>query len=403
MQGLKSFLLNTMRNYILSDINIPLSDVDYGEEEKEAVLRVLDRKWLSMGDEVQAFEQEFADFIGVRYAFAVSNATSALHLSLSCLSIKPEDEVIQPALNFVACANMTVALGAKPVFADILNLQEPTIDANSIEKLITPKTKAVVVMHYGGYPCRMSPISNVCDKHGIPIIEDACHAIGAQYLDIEHKFPHGKMVGNLSAIACFSFFSNKNLVTGEGGMVVTNNEDYAAKIKLLRSHGMTTLTWERHKGHASSYNVIAHGYNYRFDEIRAALGRVQLRKLANNNKRREKAVRLYHQKLSEISGWSTPFSSYTGDSSYHLMTLLAPNSKSREQIALTLKSFGIQTSFHYPCITKFKAFSTFENNNLPLSHHFANRVITLPLFPMISEFQIEQICSLICEHQETEE
>jgi dTDP-4-amino-4,6-dideoxygalactose transaminase len=388
-----------MRNYILSNINIPLSDIDYGEEEKEAVLRVLDRKWLSMGDEVQAFEKEFADFVGVKYAFAVSNATSALHLSLVCLNIKPEDEIIQPAINFVACANMTIALGAKPVFADILDLQEPTIDVKSIENLITPKTKAVIVMHYGGYPCRMSEIRNTCSKHGIPIVEDACHAIGAQYLSVDHEFPHKNMVGNLSDIACFSFFSNKNLVTGEGGMIVTNNEDYAAKIKLLRSHGMTTLTWERHKGYASSYDVVTNGYNYRFDEIRAALGRVQLRKLVNNNKRREKAVRLYHQRLNNISGWTTPFSSYTGSSSYHLMTLLAPNRKSRENIALIMKSSGIQTSFHYPCITGFKAFSTFENNNLPFSHDFASRVITLPLFPTISESQIEQICSFIYQHQ----
>ncbi len=179
----------------MSDWRIPLSDLDYGEEEKEAVLRVLASKWLTMGPEVQAFEREFAEFLGVKHALAVANATAALHLAYLALGLGPGDEVIQPALNFVAAANMTVAVGAAPVFADIVGLDEPTIDPQDIERKITPRTKAVVVMHYGGYLCRMSEISDLCRRRGLALIEDACHAVGARYLNPADSTLHNRMAG----------------------------------------------------------------------------------------------------------------------------------------------------------------------------------------------------------------
>jgi dTDP-4-amino-4,6-dideoxygalactose transaminase len=379
----------------LSSLNIPLSDLDYGEEEKEAVLRVLDSKWLSMGAEVQAFEREFADFTGVKHAFAVSNATAALHLSYLALKIGAGDEIIQPAMNFVASANMTMAVGATPILADIISIDEPTIDTSAIERLITPQTKAVVVMHYAGYPCQMAEIQDICQRHNLSLIEDACHAIGARYLNPQAKHLDGKMVGNLGDVACFSFFSNKNLVTGEGGMITTNRDDLADRIRLLRSHGMTTLTWERHKGHASSYDVVLNGYNYRFDEIRAALGRVQLDKLLNNNKKRQQLVDRYRQKLVDFTGWVIPFESYAGDSANHLMPILAPNSETRGHVVGILKSAGIQTSLHYPCVADFQAFDQFSPDDYPSSRDFARRVITLPLFPGMSESQVERVCALI--------
>jgi dTDP-4-amino-4,6-dideoxygalactose transaminase len=380
----------------LSNLNIPLSDLDYGEGEKEAVLRVLASKWLSMGAEVQAFEREFAEFVGAKHAFAVSNATAALHLSYLALKIGAGDEIVQPALNFVACANMTIAVGATPILADVISVNEPTIDPAEIERLITPQTKAVVVMHYGGYLCRMAEIQAICQQHNIPLIEDACHAVGASYLNPQSPQLHGKKVGSLGDIACFSFFSNKNLVTGEGGMVTTDRDDLADRIRLLRSHGMTTLTWERHKGHASSYDVVLNGYNYRFDEIRAALGRVQLGKLLNNNKKRQQIVDIYRQKLADLPGWVIPFESYAGDSANHLMTVLAPNPETRAHVVGILKSSGIQTSLHYPCVADFQAFDGFFTaDNFLSSREFAKRVITLPLFPGMSESQVERVCDLI--------
>src|SRR5262249_2295938 len=287
MQGPRSFSLSEGRLSILSEWRIPLSEPDYGVEEEAAVIRILQSKWLSMGPEVQRFEREFAGYIGVEHAVAVSSGTAALHLSYLALGVGPGDEIIQPAINFVASANMSVAVGAAPVFADILGLCEPTVDPADVESKITPRTKAVVVMHYGGYMCRMPEIAEICRRHDLALIEDACHSVGAHYRDPDRRPPHGRKAGNLGDIGCFSFFSNKNLWTGEGGMVVTNRNDLAERLRLLRSHGMTTLTWDRHKGHARSYDVTLHGFNYRIDEIRAALGRVQLKKLERNNQLRK--------------------------------------------------------------------------------------------------------------------
>ena len=253
----------------MSEWRIPLSDLDYGREEEVAVERVLRSRWLSMGPEVEAFEREFADYIGTQYAVAVANGTAALHITYLALGLSRGDEVIQPAINFVAAANMTVAVGANPVFADIIGLEEPTIDPVEVERKITPRTRAVLVMHYGGYPCRMADIQNICHRHDLALIEDACHAVGASYADPMGRPPNGHRAGKLGDVGCFSFFSNKNMATGEGGMITTDRDDLVKRLRLLRSHGMSSLTWDRHRGHANSYEVTVNGYNYRLDEIRA--------------------------------------------------------------------------------------------------------------------------------------
>jgi dTDP-4-amino-4,6-dideoxygalactose transaminase len=388
-------LWNTKKGLILPSTPIPLSDLDYGPEEEAAVLRVLRSRWLSMGPEVQAFESEMASFLGVAYAFAVSSGTAALHLAYLALGIGPGDEVIQPAINFVAAANATVAVGAGPVFADIIALDEPTIDPAAVERLITPHTKAVVVMHYGGYPGRLAELTDLCSRHGLALIEDACHAIGARYLDSQQRPPHGAQSGTVGDVGCFSFFSNKNLAMGEGGLVVTNRPDLAERIRLLRSHGMTTLTWDRHRGHANVYDVVAHGYNYRLDELHAALGQCQLRKLPGNNARRRQLAATYRQALAACDGWIVPFADYRGESSCHLSVVVAPNSEVRDHVVTQLKAAGIQTSLHYPCIAGFEAFHRFEAHGLDRSVSFASRVITLPLFPTMTADQVAAICSAL--------
>ena len=176
----------------MSSNRIPLSDIDYGSEEEAAIIRVLRSRWLSMGLEVQSFESELAAMLEVRHVFAVSSGTAALHMACLALGLGPGDEVIQPAINFVAAANTTIAAGATPVFADIIGATEPTIDPEAVASLITPSTKAIVAMHYGGYPCRLAELTSLCERHGIALIEDACHAIGARYLDLQHRVPHGR-------------------------------------------------------------------------------------------------------------------------------------------------------------------------------------------------------------------
>lgn len=379
----------------MSDWIIPLSNLEFGEAEEQAALRVIRGKWLSMGPEVQAFEREFAAMVGCRHAFAMSNATAGLHLAFLALGLRPGDEIIQPAVNFVATANMTVAAGAVPVFADICSLGEPTIDPERVARLLTARTKAVVVMHYGGHLGRMTALAELCQQHGIALVEDACHAVGADYLDSAGRPPHGRKAGNIGDIGVFSFFSNKNLATGEGGMLTTNRDDLVERLRLLRSHGMTSLTWDRHRGHASSYQVVAHGYNYRLDELHAALGRAQLEKLAGNNARRKRVVAHYRERLRQWPGWVIPFADSRGDSAHHLMVGVAPDRTTRAAMAARLLEARIQTSLHYPCIADFSAFAPARSDELAHSREFCQRVLTLPLYPSLTEDQINLICDLL--------
>jgi len=244
-------------------------------------------------------------------------------------------------------------------------------------------------MHYGGYLCHMTEMQSICEKYGLVLIEDACHAVGAHDAG-------GRMVGGLGDIACFSFFGNKNMATGEGGMVTTRRDDLTEQLRLLRSHGMTTLTWDRHKGHASSYNVTLHGYNYRLDEIHAALGRVQLRKLVQNNKRRHGVAMAYRNALADLPpGWLVPFAKYQGESAHHLMVVVAPNGETRSRAMQALREVGIQTSMHYPCIVEFDAYRRFRPMDVRLSHSYAQQAFSLPLFPGMTNEQVEQVCNVL--------
>src|SRR5574341_935605 len=316
---------------------IPLSDIDFGPEEEQAVLQVVKSRWLTMGAVTQQFEQEFADYVRAKHAIAVTNATAALHLACLAAGLGPGDEVIVPSLTFVATANAVRYTGATPVFADIESEACLNISACAVEACLTPRTRAILVVHYGGYACDMPDILAIAHKHGLAVIEDAAHAIGSQL--------EGRMLGTWGAIGCFSFFSNKNMTTGEGGMLVTDDDDLAGKLRILRSHGMTSLTWDRHKGHAWSYDVVDLGYNYRIDEIRSALGRVQLAKLERNNARRRELTVLYHDLLQELAPEvSTPFKANRGFSACHLLPILLPKNRDRAGFMEAMKAQGIQTS-----------------------------------------------------------
>lgn len=377
---------------------VPLADLDYGPEEDQAVLDVLHSKWLTMGAVTQAFEQEFAEYHGAKYAIAVSNATQALHLACLALGIGPGDEVIVPALTFVATSNAVLYCGADVRFADIISEDELTIDPQEIERLITPRTKAVIVMHYGGYPCRMPEIMAIAEKHGIKVIEDAAHAPGA--------WLNGKALGTWGEIGCFSFFSNKNLSTGEGGMLITDREMLAEKLRLYRSHGMTSLTWDRHKGHAYTYDVIDLGYNYRIDEIHAALGRTQLRKLKEKNNRRREIVKEYWKEFSNTS-LTLPFQQQfafnyktNDDSSYlpahHIFPLILPKGFDRSLFVDSMKAHGIQTSLHYPPAHLFSFYKDrYQNINLPKTENISAREVTLPLFQTMDRRSVDLVIASV--------
>lgn len=374
------------------DWTVPLSDLSFSEEEKKAVNDVLDRGWISMGETTKQFETDFSNLIQSKYAIAVSNGTTALHLACLALEIGPGDEVILPSLTFVASANAVKYTGARPVFADILNENDLTISPESIKQCITNKTKAIMVMHYGGYACDMPEIKKIAKQHNLFIIEDASHAPGSSL--------NNQMLGNWGDIACFSFFANKNMSTAEGGMVTTNDNNFADRVQLLRSHGMTSLSWDRHSGHAWSYDVLTLGYNYRIDEIRSALGVVQLKKLQKNNELRKTFVDHYRNILSHsVPDLLIPFDNHPGLSACHLFVVLLPQFVSRSAFIHHLKENGIQTSLHYPPIHTF----TYYNNdpsqtntlNLPVTKAVAQKEVTLPLYPTMGFEKVELVCETI--------
>ncbi len=370
------------------DWRIPLSDIDFDDTEALAVQNVIKSRWLTMGKVTQEFESSFADYTQTKHAIAVTNATAALHLACLALGIGPGDEVIVPSLTFVATANAVRYVGATPVFADIISSDDLNISPAAINLLITPRTRAIIVMHYAGYPCDMPAILSIAKQHGLFVIEDAAHAVGSEL--------NNRKLGVWGDIGCFSFFSNKNMTTGEGGMLTTDNDGLAQKLSRLRSHGMTSLTWDRHKGHAWSYDVVDLGYNYRIDEIRAALGLAQLAKVEKNNECRRHLSQLYHSALQELeSQVAVPFQNHEGKTSAHIMPILLPKGTNREQFMGSMKEQGIQTSFHYPPVHTFTAYNSDTKWNLPVTEEVAGREVTLPLYPALTDEDILLVINAI--------
>ena len=370
---------------------VPLADIDFGVEDEEAVLRVVRSRWLSMGEETQNFEKEFAEFTGAKHALAVTNATAALHMASMAVNLGPGDEAVVPSLTFVATANAVRYTGATPVFADVESEDWLTISPASIEKCITEKTRAILIVHYAGYPCDMSAIRAIAKKHNLAILEDSAHTIGS-YLD-------GRHLGTFGEVGCFSFFSNKNMTTGEGGMVTTNDDALAEKLRVLRSHGMTSLTWDRHKGHAWSYDVVDLGYNYRIDELRSAVGRAQLKKIGRFNQRRAELTRLYHDLLSELAPEvRVPFNEERGVSCHHIMPVLLPKGTNRVQFMEAMKAEGVQTSIHYPPIHHFKNYEgqkDFLRTDLTVTEEVCAREVTLPLYPLMKDADVRVVVESI--------
>jgi len=372
---------------------VPLFDISYSDLEQQAVTEVLDSKWLTMGKKTTDFEAEFSTFLGENSkCTAVSSCTAALHMALLACDIKAGDEVIISALTFVANANVVTMCGADIVLSDISSINDWNMSVIDVQNKITTKTKAIILVHYAGYPVDIPAFVKLAQTHDLILIEDVAHAIGATY--------QGQQCGTFGDIACFSFFSNKNLSTGEGGMFVTKNTELDRKAKLLRSHGMSSPTLDRHKGHQFSYDVIHSGLNYRTDEIHSALGLVQLGKLPKNNKKRAQLVQYYIDLINKHSlPIIVPFypleESYT--SSYHIFPILLPEHCERSVIMQKLKEKGIQSSIHYP---QFKQFSAYEYLSIfatPILDKISSRILTLPLYPELTTKNQEYIVSSLGE------
>ena len=369
---------------------VQLFELNFDEREVRAVQEVLEGGWITMGPKTAEFEQAFGRLLGEGNCTAVSSGTAALHLGILSLGIGPGAEVIVPALNFVAGANAVRMAGAKPVLADCESYENWNISVDDVRRKIGPETAAVMCVHYAGYACRMDDLVAVCDQNGLSLIEDAAHAPGGLY--------GGRALGTIGDVGCFSFFTNKNLSVGEGGMVVSRHDEVHERLRFLRSHGMTTLTLDRHRGRAISYDVVQPGLNYRIDEMRAAIGLVQLDKLAHANEQRAQLTARYRENLGGMAEISIPFLDYDpGRNTHHIYPILLRRGLDRNRLIEALKLRGIQASIHYPSLASFQAYASLEADDTPIASDVSMRELTLPLYPTMGMDKVDLVCGALAD------
>jgi len=341
---------------------IPIAKPLIGEEEKTAVMNVLNSGMLASGPRTEEFEKKFAEYVGTKYAIATTSGTTALHLGLLALGITKGDEVILPAFSFIATANAVLFCDAVPVFCDV-DQKTFNIDAEKIEKRITKKTKAIMPVHLYGQAADMEPIQEIAQKHNIHVIGDACQAHGAAY--------GGKMVGSFGDVECFSFYPTKNMTTGEGGMVTTNNQEVADLMISLRNHGREKTKWGYEHGRL--------GYNYRITDIGAAIGLEQLKKLPKNIQMRQKNAQYFDAHLNSVE---TPYVIPKAKHAYHQYTV---KSKNRDALTQNLKKNEIGFGIYYPQpLHSYKHLKQYAHKDLKISEKLGSEVVSLPVHPSLS-------------------
>ena len=374
-----------------SSPQLPLFDLRLREQDLQAVAEVLRSGWLTMGPRTKAFEEAFAQQLGARHAVAVSSCTAALHLAYLAAGVSPGDEVIVPSFTFAATANAVLYCGATPVFAEIVSRERPYLDPQDVERRITPRTKAVCVVHFAGYPAAVDRLAELCDAHGLALIEDVAHAPSAKLA--------GRKLGTWGLAGAFSFFSNKVLSVGEGGLLCTDDDEVGALARSLRSHAMTSGTWDRHEGRTDTYDVVGLGYNYRLDEPRSALLLSRLENMEADIARRRELTARYHRMLGEVPGLIVPYAgSDLEDSSCYVMAVMLERDGQQAQVARRLREQGIQTSIFYPSIHRFSAYrERFPDVSLPITELASRTELTLPLFPHMSEADQDRVVEALAQ------
>ena len=369
---------------------IPVFDVQLDEGQVEAVAETLRSGWLTMGPRIKAFESEFAAHLGVEHAVATSSCTAALHLAYLAAGVGPGDEVIVPGITFVASAAAVRYCGGTPVLAEIAGQDDLGLDPEDVEARITSRTKAVCAVHYGGYAAPLEPLLEICERHGLALIEDAAHSPDATLPGSERK------LGTVGQASTFSFFSNKILSCGEGGLLATDDEAVAELARSRRSHAMTSGTWDRHRGHAMGYDVVEVGYNYRLDEPRAALLSARLPGLGADIERRRELTRRYRELLAEVEGLVLPYTDeQVGASSCYVMPVMLEDADRRDQVRKRLSErHAVQTSVLYPSINEFTAYGRGERS-LPRCERAARTQLTLPLYPHLGEERLERVVTAL--------
>ncbi len=351
---------------------VPLTDVQMAEEDLAAVAECLRSGWLTMGPRTAAFEAAVAEWTGSPFAVAVSSGTAALHLACAALELGPEDDVIVPAFTFLATAHAPRYVGAVPVLADVVSCEAPNLSVDDVAARITPRTRAVIAVHMCGYPADVPALRALCEERGLALIEDAAQALGARV--------DGGLAGTAGVLGCLSFFSKKQLCLGEGGMVLTADEELARRARLLRSHAMTSGTWDRHRGHEDSYDVVDIGFNFRLDEPRAALGLSRLPRVGAAIEHRRAVVREYRARLGGLDGVTLMWGDDAVEAGSHFaFPILFSSSEARAAARNVIAAQGVQTT-RYPvlhALTEYAPYATY--GSLPAAEAAADRHLALPL------------------------
>jgi dTDP-4-amino-4,6-dideoxygalactose transaminase len=374
----------------MSDWRMPLTDIAMPEQDVEAVLDCLRSGWLTMGPRTKAFEQALGRFVGAPHVATVSSGTAALHLACLAAGIGPGDEVIVPAFTFVASASAARYVGAEPVLCDVRSPREFNIDVEDVARRITDRTRAVIAVHFCGYPADVLALRELCDERGLLLIEDCAQAIGARVDGA------GRQVGTVGELGCFSFFSKKQLCVGEGGMVSTAEQELDARVRLFRSHAMTSSTWDRHRGHDPAYDVVDIGFNFRMDEPRAALGLSRLTRLDEDIAARRAIVRDYRERLAGVAGVELAFDEAAVERASHFaFPILLRDRQTRDRFRDELKANGIQTTW-YPALQNFTEYRRYAPpGGLPRAAEAADRHCALPLSATMDESAIELVVEAV--------
>jgi dTDP-4-amino-4,6-dideoxygalactose transaminase len=373
-----------------------------GSDEIEAVLKVIKSKWIGSGPVTQRFEEDFKKYKKSTNCLALNSCTAGLHLSLKAMNIKSGDEVITTPLTFCSTINSILLVGAKPVLVDI-NPNTLNIDENLIENKITKRTKAVILVHFAGLPCNLYPIIKLAKKYKIKIIEDCAHAIESKY--------YGKHVGNFGSTGCFSFYANKNLTTGEGGMLLTKNKTIASKIQVTRLHGLSKDAWKRYlpenvnprKTKFQHYDVTDVGLKYNMIDLNASMGIVQLKKIEKGWKLRKRNYRHYIKELKKLPLLFQTINPYPVKHAHHLFTVRInkkETNKKRDDLILFLKKNNIGTGVNYRCVTDMYYYRKnlgWHAGTCKKAKEAGDNIISLPMQPSISTKDLNYICSKISE------
>jgi dTDP-4-amino-4,6-dideoxygalactose transaminase len=372
---------------------LPFHQPWLGEEEEQELLDTLRSGWLTTGPKTKLFERRFSEYVGSKHAIAVNSCTAALHLSLVAAGVQAGDEIITTPFTFAATANVCLHQGAHPVFVDI-QLDTLNMDPTLVEDKVTAQTKCIIPVHLAGHPCDMDSILSLAETHGLTVVEDAAHAIESEY--------KGRKVGSIGDMTAFSFYATKNMTTGEGGMLTTNDDQLADKARILSLHGISKDAWKRYSDEGyRHYDIIYPGYKYNMFDIQASLGLHQLDKLEDFWRRRKHYTQLYNQAFAQIPEVLTLSEADDVRHAYHLYIILVKTEKlgaDRDTIMRAIQAENVGVGVHFRTIHLHPYYETafgYRRGDFPRAEYASDRVISLPLYPKMSEQDVRDVIAVV--------